>query len=68
MELENIKNYCFICGKEISEKDIVCSHCGYQRIIEDTCPRLVNGICIHTNDFCVKGINYYNCEILRRFD
>lgn len=68
MDLKDIKEYCFICGEELSESSAECLNCGYRRAIEDTCPRLQKGICIHTNDFCTKGIDYYNCDILRRFD
>lgn len=62
-------NKCFICGTEIpTENKGKCPHCGFEYSIEDICPRCINKVCIHTNDFCLKGENYYTCEILRRFD
>ena len=67
--MEEILNTCFICGTEVPiECNGKCPKCGFEYSMKDECPRIVDKVCIHTNDFCTKGCNYYECEILRRFD
>lgn len=67
--MEDIKETCFICGTELSEEDNgKCSNCGYEYSIKDICPRLNGKVCIHTNDFCTKGENYFGCPVLLKYD
>lgn len=56
---------CIKCHNPISAYP--CKFCGLQADpIKDECPRKKGVNCAHTGKMCHKGIDYNNCEVLRK--